>query len=1214
MSQSTEHIAELVDAFLNDGLAEEQARRVEAHCQECPACAATLQEARRCRALLNGVPANEAPETLIQQTLQFVEVDAARSRKRRERIRRFLYAAAALLPIGVAGVVLAILANQKPDRYADTWPRSSSPSEVIETIADFGKVKGNVPPPPPVSGGGRSHGPDPAGSVSGSASVGDGLTVGAPPDPQKDANAELRRIFVIGGIDYRKGKDDDPFLDQLTGRLPDVGGRGSSSGASSGSGCCDPCVSPSSGSGSHSADKKPTVWKKDRQQPSIARVYVGDGNSLELVSMQVTVTIDGPRARTVVDHVFRNPHERQLEGTFEYPLPTGASPSYFAMFLGQTRDTVPPMFAGRNGEAPNANELARLAPTQMVKSVSSDEWGKLQEAKFVSKEKGLETYEEITRRRIDPALLEYAGGNTFRGRVFPIPRQGYNRVILAYEETLPMIAGKVTYRFPLPECKLRDVQFTLMADTDQCKDAKLEPEGQKSVVFERTYFTRSWQEKGPGGEALFSYGAPQTGVQAISGRDGDGYHLYARVRPDLPGAKDKPFAEHAVFLLDTSLSENAGRFGVNMSLMRKILEKDPDIKKFNVLAFNVGTAWVEPKGWIENTEAGRKKLFDRLDGLVLEGATDLSAALDTLAGGPPGGAADAPLNVFVLSDGQATWGQRDAAVLAARFESHCGFPVRFQCYRVGLGAENQELFEALTRRGGAIFQCYSEADVAKAAVAHRNQCLQISAVRVEGEAEASDVLVAGRQAAVYPDGEVLIAARCKNKGKARIVLEGTYLGRRFSAAYPVTVTGSNELASRGWAEIAVASLLSLNDPKLDRVITAYCQRYNIGSRVASFLVLERDSDYQQLNLETENREAIKGDLAGFLSKCWKTMGQDLSARAEFERFLGRVGPHVHLFDGEAGKQVSEMLKLLSDKDFELPTSVVRGALLGKDDVSEAYRVGLQEHNVNAYLKESARRADAQDIDGAVRALSNLIEDNPTRGDALRLAGYHLLDMNQAAQAAQLFLHVQRDRPFEPHSYRDLARSLEECDKPALAALQYEIVLAGEWHSRFGQDLKNVVREEYAHLMRDAIQRKLVTGKLADHFGERLERMASQDKPSDLRVTITWNTDNTDVDLWVIEPGGEKCFYQHRTTKNGGELSQDCTQGYGPERYQAVHTVEGEYIIKVHYYSANPNLVTGETQVQVVITKHAGTPEESSARRTVVLKNQGQEVEVARLKF
>src|SRR5262249_1719131 len=89
------------------------------------------------------------------------------------------------------------------------------------------------------------------------------------------------------------------------------------------------------------SESTPQTWHRDGRRPTFARVYIGDGNSLELVSLQVTVTIEGPRARTVVDHIFRNPHDRQLEGTFEYPLPTGASASYFAMFIGQTRDTVP---------------------------------------------------------------------------------------------------------------------------------------------------------------------------------------------------------------------------------------------------------------------------------------------------------------------------------------------------------------------------------------------------------------------------------------------------------------------------------------------------------------------------------------------------------------------------------------------------------------------------------------------------------------------------------------------------------------------------------------------------------------------------------------------------------------------------------------------------------------------------------------------------------
>ena len=38
--------------------------------------------------------------------------------------------------------------------------------------------------------------------------------------------------------------------------------------------------------------------------------------------------------------------------------------------------------------------------------------------------------------------------------------------------------------------------------------------------------------------------------------------------------------------------------------------------------------------------------------------------------------------------------------------------------------------------------------------------------------------------------------------------------------------------------------------------------------------------------------------------------------------------------------------------------------------------------------------------------------------------------------------------------------------------------------------KLVAQEEYARMMQDAIRRKAVSGALANHFGERLERMAT----------------------------------------------------------------------------------------------------------------------------
>ena len=54
----------------------------------------------------------------------------------------------------------------------------------------------------------------------------------------------------------------------------------------------------------------------------------------------------------------------------------------------------------------------------------------------------------------------------------------------------------------------------------------------------------------------------------------------------------------------------------------------------------------------------------------------------------------------------------------------------------------------------------------------------------------------------------------------------------------------------------MASLLALNDPKLDSLVTAYCQQFGIGSRVASFLVLENETDYKRLNLEEERGKTV----------------------------------------------------------------------------------------------------------------------------------------------------------------------------------------------------------------------------------------------------------------------------------------------------------------------------------------------------------------------
>ncbi|MEF3697385.1 YfaP family protein, partial [Desulfolutivibrio sp.] len=72
------------------------------------------------------------------------------------------------------------------------------------------------------------------------------------------------------------------------------------------------------------------------------------------------------------------------------------------------------------------------------------------------------------------------------------------------------------------------------------------------------------------------------------------------------------------------------------------------------------------------------------------------------------------------------------------------------------------------------------------------------------------------------------------------------------------------------------------------------------------------------------------------------------------------------------------------------------------------------------------------------------------------------------------------------------------------------------------------------------------------------------------VTLTWNTNNTDLDLYVIDPTGDASWYQHKTTADGGKLDYDDTSGYGPEHWTLLDTNTvrwGQaYRVRVHYYS------------------------------------------------
>ncbi|MCK4708929.1 MAG: hypothetical protein KAU21_09965 [Gammaproteobacteria bacterium] len=116
------------------------------------------------------------------------------------------------------------------------------------------------------------------------------------------------------------------------------------------------------------------------------------------------------------------------------------------------------------------------------------------------------------------------------------------------------------------------------------------------------------------------------------------------------------------------------------------------------------------------------------------------------------------------------------------------------------------------------------------------------------------------------------------------------------------------------------------------------------------------------------------------------------------------------------------------------------------------------------------------------------------------------------------------------------------------------------------------------------------------------------------MAISWNTDRTDIDLHVVEPGGEECYYKYKKTQSGGFITADVTQGFGPEMYVNKIAPKGKYDISVKYYSSDQNKLGLNTKVLVRTIRNWGTSEEQEDIQTIMLKNQQQKQHIASIKI
>src|SRR5437870_1584976 len=112
---------------------------------------------------------------------------------------------------------------------------------------------------------------------------------------------------------------------------------------------------------------------------------------LAMLNHQVSITIDDQVAVTKVEQTFRNHTDRQLEATYIFPVPKGASVRKFAMWID-----------------------GKEVPGELVEAA-----------------KAKQIYTSIVQRTLDPGLLEYMGNDLLRLRVFPVPARGEQKIMVS---------------------------------------------------------------------------------------------------------------------------------------------------------------------------------------------------------------------------------------------------------------------------------------------------------------------------------------------------------------------------------------------------------------------------------------------------------------------------------------------------------------------------------------------------------------------------------------------------------------------------------------------------------------------------------------------------------------------------------------------------------------------------------------------------------------
>lgn len=575
--------------------------------------------------------------------------------------------------------------------------------------------------------------------------------------------------------------------------------------------------------------------------------------AVRLANHAVKVRVAGNVARTEIDETFANDTDDELEGIYRFPLPPGAQIERLALEVdGKLLDGE---FVDKAKAAAIWRGAIQNAAPQAAKPREEIVW--------------------VPGPWHDPALLEWQRGGRFELRIFPIPKRGSRRVVIAYTETVAPVSGVRRYVYPLPQgasSKITIDQFTVDAQIvghdpktpvrvrGYELEKKTEPSARDQGAAER--LTSAMSAFTPSGDLAIEYALDDKATDATAWgytappppedpkkkeADAVGKDPFVAIalRPKLPKWADTKARDH-VIVVDSGRTMFGERFARAKRLAVQLTQEMDRRDRMTVLACDV-TCRAMPGGFVAPGAPSAHDVDAFLASVTPDGASDLVGAVRN-AGKASGHDKDRDLRVIVLSDGVATAGYRSGSRVASEVADAVE-ESKGEVVAVPIGADaDTNLLGDLARGGGGVVVPYQpgqrlEATAIEVLNATYGTALRdVEVVLPEGLRDVAPAVLPPLRAG----SETIITARMSGESaKGDVVLKGKVGGDPFEAKYPIevrtTTDAGNAFVPRLFAAARIADREREPGEAGKAELVALSQRFGVPSKFTSLLVLESEA-------------------------------------------------------------------------------------------------------------------------------------------------------------------------------------------------------------------------------------------------------------------------------------------------------------------------------------------------------------------------------------